>query len=174
MRRTTIRVFALFTGWLAIVAAAVAQAPPTPDLLEHLSGHWVLRGTITGQATTHDVDAEWVLNRGYLRLHEVSREKDASGNPQYEAIVFFSRDRKTGEYSCLWLDTTSNAGLSNSGVAHGKASGNEIPFVFFPNSKQEFHNRFAYDVASDSWTWTMDGVEGGKTVPFARLKLTRK
>ena len=51
--------------------------------------------------TVHDVDAERVLNGGYLRLHEISREKDAKGVPAYEAVVFISIDAKTGEYACL-------------------------------------------------------------------------
>ena len=69
--------------------------------LDHLRGKWVLRGTMDNRQTVHDVDAERVLNGGYLRLHEISREKDAKGVPAYEAVVFISIDAKTGEYSCL-------------------------------------------------------------------------
>ncbi|HEY0566292.1 MAG TPA: hypothetical protein VGC88_11945, partial [Terriglobales bacterium] len=115
------------------------------SMLDRLTGHWVLRGSITGKPTVHDVDADWVLNRGYVRLHEISREKNAAGAPDYEAFVYLSYEQKTAQYNILWLDTTSNAGLSNSGIAHGRRSGNEIRFVFFPNSKQEFHNTFSYD-----------------------------
>ena len=51
-----------------------------------------MRGTMDNRQTVHDIDAERVLNGGYLRLHEVSREKDAKGVPAYEAIVFISVD----------------------------------------------------------------------------------
>ena len=48
------------------------------------------RGLIAGQQTVHNVDVVGVLNGGYMRLHEVSREKNARGVPAYEAIVFIS------------------------------------------------------------------------------------
>jgi hypothetical protein len=70
-------------------------------LLDRLAGQWVLQGTIAGKQTTHDVQVGWVLKREYLRLHEISREKDAKGDPAYEAIVFVSWDPKTQEYICL-------------------------------------------------------------------------
>lgn len=52
-------------------------------LLEHMTGHWVLRGTIAKKPTVHDVDAAWVAQHRYLQIHEVSREKNADGQPQY-------------------------------------------------------------------------------------------
>jgi len=33
----------------------------TDPLLDRLTGQWVLRGTIHGQQTAHDIDAAWVL-----------------------------------------------------------------------------------------------------------------
>src|SRR5208282_4812975 len=50
---------------VAFCAASVvaAQQPPVQSpLLDHLAGKWVLQGTIAGQETTHDVDADWVLD----------------------------------------------------------------------------------------------------------------
>ena len=61
---------------------------------------------LAGQQTAHNVQADWVLKREYLSIHEVSQEKDAKGDPAYEAIVFVSWDPKTQEYACLWLDST--------------------------------------------------------------------
>jgi hypothetical protein len=144
------------------------------SLFDHLAGTWVLRGTIAGQQTTHDVDAQLVLNRGYVRLHEVSREKDAKGGPAYEAIVFVSVDQKSGEYSCLWLDSTGSEGLSAAGIAHGRASGNSIPFLFRSVNGDVFHTTFIYLPGEDAWQWEMDGESGGTLQPFARVTLTRK
>src|ERR1700730_4301986 len=65
-------------------------AQPTPAnaaLLEHLHGSWVLRGTLAGKVTTHDVTAASILDGLYLQLHERSRETDAKGKPQYEAVI---------------------------------------------------------------------------------------
>jgi hypothetical protein len=170
------RILALVVALIALATSASARqaAPPAPLLIDHFVGTWVLRGTIDGQQTTHDVDAQWVLNRGYVRMHEVSREKDAKGAPAYEAIVFISFDTKAGEYAVLWLDTTSNAGLTNGGVGRGKPTGSTIPFFFKTNGGDIFHTSFIYAPASDSWQWVMDGESGGKLQPFARVTLTRK
>jgi hypothetical protein len=161
---------------LAMLASPAPQAAPAaaPPLFERLIGHWVMTGTIEKTPTTHDVDAELVLNKGYVRLHEVSRDKDASGTPQYEAIIFISVDAKTGIYYCLWLDTTSNAGLSNGGIATATSVGNTIPFLFKLNSGEVFHNAFIYDPQADTWRWELDGESNGTRQPFARLTLRRR
>jgi hypothetical protein len=161
---------------LAVLGLPAPQAKPVAgsSLFERLAGRWVMTGTIENKPTTHDVDAELVLKGGYMRLHEVSRETDARGTPQYEAIIFISVDAKTGVYSCLWLDTTSNAGLSNGGIATGRPVGNTIPFLFTLNSGEIFHNTFIYDPASDSWRWELDGESNGARQPFARLALKRR
>lgn len=159
----------------AVSSTAMPQgAASAPTLFDRLVGHWVLRGTIDGKPTVHDVDADRVLNGGYVRLHEVSRERDATGRPAYEAIIFISADPKTGVYNCLWLDNTSNAGLaSTAGIAHAMPAGDSIPFRF-PSKTGAFHNTFSYDRRSDSWRWTMDDEANGKMQPFARLTLTRQ
>lgn len=167
--------FLIAVGVALSAGALQAPARPTaPILLERLAGQWVLRGTIDKKPTTHDIDADLVLNRGYLRLHEVSREKDANGEPAYEALVFISVDAKTGDYACLWLDNTSNAGLTNGGIAHGRPEGNTIPFLFTLTSGEVFHNTFIYVPQSNSWRWELDGETNGRREPFARVTLTRR
>jgi hypothetical protein len=165
----------------ALVAAcalpAGAQRPsPRPDtLLERMAGSWVLSGTIDGQRTTHDVVAEWVLGREYLRLSEASRERTSAGGPAYEAIVFLGIDPVKPGLACLWLDNTGPTGLNGKGLAHADPSrGDSIAFVFFPGSATEFHTAFVYERAVDRWQWHMDGMgKDGKAQPFARLTMTR-
>ena len=154
---------------------AYAQAPVYTDaLLDRLIGTWVLRGQIAGKDTTHDVVAEWVLGHEYVRLHEVAREKDGKGNAAYEAIVFIGSGRPSHEYACLWLDSTGGGGLVPEGFGHAMRVGDEISFVFLDGSgKISFKNTFAYDKSTDSWSWLMDNVAGGKAIPFGRVKLTR-
>jgi hypothetical protein len=75
---------------MAFLAGAMAfgqSQTSTGSLLAHMTGKWVMQGTIEGQKTTHGVEADWVLGREYIRLHEVSREKNPDGSPAYEAIV---------------------------------------------------------------------------------------
>jgi len=154
---------------------AVATEPARSDeLLDRLAGHWVLNGRLAGRETTHDIAADWALNHGYLRIHEISREKAPSGAASYEAIVFISRQAKTGDYTCLWLDSTSNEGLVTEGFGHASRNGNSLPFVFREaNGKVSFENTFVYDAASDSWQWIMDNVEAGKRKPFGRVTLVK-
>jgi len=137
-------------------------------------GDWVLRGKLAGRETVHDISAEWALHRGYLRLHEISREKTPSGAAAYEAIIFISYRAKTDDYTCLWLDSTSNEGLVAEGFGHAKRSGNSLPFVFRDATGQlSFENTFVYDPAADSWQWILDNVAAEKRKPFGRVTLVR-
>jgi len=153
-----------------------AQQPAFKDaLLDHLAGSWILQGTIAGHETTHDVESEWVLGHEYLRLHETSREKNAQGQPAYEAIVLIEWVELSGEYRCMWLDSTGGSGLSAEGIAHGKRGNDEIAFVFKDkDGKIGVETTFAYSKDSDSWKWLIDNVNGGKRAPFARVRLTRR
>lgn len=164
---------------IAVVAmlcyGALAAEQEHPEaMLNRLAGQWVLSGTLAGRETTHDVSADWTLNHGYLRLHEVSRAKKASGDAVYEAIIFIAYNEKTKDYTCLWLDSTSNEGLNAQGIAHARSKGDSLPFVFRDQKGQvSFENTFVYDPASDSWKWVMDNVDAGKRKPFGRVTLVR-
>ena len=155
--------------------AQAVQSDPQHQLLDKLIGHWVLRGTIGKQETTHDIDAQWVLDKEYVHIHEISREKDAAGKPQYEAIVLVVWDPKVGEYAGLWMDTTGLATFPPEAIGHAKPAGDKIPFVFKDPDGGGVRNTFAYDRAKDEWSWTIDNVsKTGALTPFARVKLTRK
>ena len=169
------RLLALCTASILMSSPAAAQQPAAQvQLLEHLAGRWVLRGTIDNTETTHDVDAQFVLNRGYLRLHEVSHEKDSRGAPAYEAIVFISVDTVSGEYACLWLDNTGSSAFDPAGTGRGAVAGDSVPFVFHYTPRTSFHTTFVYSRAADSWQWHMDNDSAGVRRPFARVTLTRR
>lgn len=159
---------------IAMSSPAQAQRPLSPrSLFEHMAGRWVLRGTIDQQQTTHDVDAGFILNRGYVQIHEVSREKDAKGAPAYEAFVTIAVDTATGEFAALWLDNTATGLFMPDGVGRAKASGDSIPFLF-GSGQNAFHNTFIYSPSTDSWRWIMDNESNGKLQPFARVTLTKQ
>jgi hypothetical protein len=171
MKRTSL---VLLGVALLALSGAPQQGALQDPLLDRMIGTWVLQGTITGQKTTHDLVAEWVLGHEYVRLHEVSRETGAAGQPAYEAIVFIGWDRALGQYACLWLDSTGGGGLNGQAIGHARRGGSEIAFLFKGQDGSLFHTTFAYDKTSDTWQWLMDGEERGQLQPFARLKLTRK
>ena len=151
-----------------------SQQLTSPDsLLNRLTGKWILNGTIDGQKTIHDIDAQRVLNGQYVQLKEVSREKDQKGNPLYEAIVYICWEESKKQYSCLWLDNTSNGGISNGIIGRAKYNGDKIEMIFKYGDTSQFHTTFLYDRDTDTWQWFMDGEENGKLQPFARVKLTK-
>ena len=170
--KTNVAVLSLL--FIASLSAAAQTSAPNDPLLDHLSGNWVLQGTIAGRVTTHDIDSEWVLNHEYLRLHEISRQKNAQGQSAYEAIIFIEWDASSSQYKCLWLDSTGGGGLS-APIALGKRGNDEITFLFRDKDKDSgVDTTFAYSKTADTWNWLIDNEEAGKRTPFARVKLTRK
>ena len=158
----------------ALSAPAQSQSPEPLKLLDHLVGDWVLTGSIAGKQATHEVQARWVLRHEYLELHEVSREKEQNGDPAYEAIVLFSWDPKTNQYSCLWMDSTAGGALTSQVTCRATPSGNSIPFVLTISSSESIHTTFTYRGGSDTWQWLIDNEAKGKTDRFANLELSRK
>ncbi len=168
-------------GACRIAVAVLLSTPPLSGqsafrdpLLDRMVGNWILEGTIEGKPTTHEVAVEWVLGHQYLRIHEVSREKDSKGQAAYEAIVFLGWDERSKEYACLWLDNTGGGGLTGQAIGHAKRGGNEMAFLFKAGSGNLFHTTFVYDKGTNTWQWIMDGEEAGKLQPFARLNLRKK
>jgi hypothetical protein len=165
-----------FAGAATPRSAPQPQSPagnPQRELLERLTGRWVMRGTISGQQTTHDIEAQWVLDKEYIQIHEVSREKKPDGKAQYEAIIYVVWEPKAGEFACLWMDTTAIANFPPEGVGHAPPSGDRIAFIF-QDPDGGIHTTFAYDRAKNAWTWTIDNESNGKLTPFAQLALTRE
>jgi hypothetical protein len=152
--------------------AGAAEAPDA--LLDKMTGRWVLTGTIAKQQTTHDVDVDWILNREYLRIHEVSREKNGAGGPQYEAWIHIAWDAKKSEYAVLWLDNTAVFTFAADGIGHAKRDGDRIPMLFTDPDGGGIHTTFSYDRTTDTWSWTIDNVDKtGRVSSFATVTLTR-
>jgi hypothetical protein len=177
---------------LALAVGSAHQNPPQPapntaasasddnlhphagePLLDHMVGNWVLRGTMAGGEATYDIDAEWVLNREYVRLHEVSRDLGAKGAPSYEAFVFISWDQRSSEYACVLLDSA-GGGLSADSIGRAKPSEDTIPFLFKLANGHIFHTTLIYNGAAGTWQWVMDDEANGHLHPFARVTLTKR
>jgi hypothetical protein len=169
------RTFHKFFLALALLAAATlsvpAQQPPLQDpLLDHLTGNWVLQGTIAGKPTTHDITASWAIDHHYVAIREVSPEKQPDGKPAYEAMVYVSWNPPTSDYGCVWLDVY--GGLAPVSLGTAPHSTSELALLF-KDKDSAFHTTFAYQQKTDSWTWKMDNDDNGTLKPFARATLTR-
>ena len=157
---------------LTALTVMAQQAPVNSPLLDHLAGKWQLQGTVGKQLVTHDFDAEWVLQHHYLRFHEVSRQKNDKGEPQYEATVFIGWNEKTKQYACVWMDVYGGATSESIGYATPKE--NQLAFVFVDeHGETSFTNTFIYDPKPNTWENRLDNVVKGEAKPFARFKLTR-
>ncbi|MDX2064260.1 MAG: hypothetical protein SFX74_00815 [Fimbriimonadaceae bacterium] len=176
---TTIFGLALAVGAPSPASAQVSKKPgakPNPEfLMAKMTGKWVMRGTINDEKVTHDVTVDRILNRQYVRIHEISREKDASGKPAYEAWIHIAWDQANQEFAVMWLDNTGITNFSADGVGHGKPQGDRIPFVWKLADGTGIRNTFAFDRPSNSWSWSIDNVDkAGKSSPFGRVTLRRK
>ena len=164
----------VFVAMISAALIATAQQPPTNSpLLDHLAGKWLMQGTLGNHPRTHELDAEWVLQHHYLRFHEFSRDKNAKGEPTYDATVFIGWNDKTKQYACVWLDVYGGLTTESIGVAPTKE--NELAFVFTnEHGETTFTNTFVYDSKTNTWEDRLDNVEKGVAKPFARFSLTKQ
>jgi hypothetical protein len=173
MESAAMKKLALLATMLVSLPATAQQAPVNSPLLDHLAGKWLLQGTVGKQPTTHDFDAEWVLQHHYLRFYEVSREKNDKGKPQYDATVFIAWNEKTKQYACVWLDVY--GGLTTESIGLATPKENELAFVFTDeHGETSFTNTFIYDAKTNTWDNRLDNVVKGEAKPFARFKLTKQ
>ena len=164
--------FVILVALLVAVTVAAQQPPVNSPVLDHLAGKWVMQGSVGKQPVTHDLEAEWVHQHHYLRFHEVSRQKNDKGEPQYDATVFIGWNEKTKTYACVWLDVYGGASTQSIGTATPKE--NELAFVFRDESGEtDFTNTFIYDPKTNTWEDKLDNVEKGVAKPFARFKMTK-
>lgn len=162
--------FLIFT--LFALPVASQRAAVNSPLLDRLVGTWILQGNIAGKQTTHDITSEWVANHYYLRLHEVSRERRADGNPQYDAFIHIGWDEDKKIYPIIFLDNFWGIDPASIGTAAPKED--ELLFVWKDEKGAVgFTNDFVYDPTADSWQWIMDNVVSGTHKPFGRVTLTR-
>lgn len=156
-------------------AAQPAQTNAHEELMNKMTGRWTMTGTIGKAATTHDVDVDWILKNEYIRIHEISRDKDPGGGVGYEAWIYVVWDSAKNEYAVMWLDNTVATNFAPEGIGHAKPSGDRIPIVYALADGTGIRTTFAYDRSKDTWAWAIDNIDKkGASSPFARLTLVRK
>lgn len=170
----TVKKLLIFLAVMGLSCRLNAQHNLTSDaLLDHLNGKWLLTGYMAGKQVKHDINAGWVLGHEYFQIKETSQERDANGRPVYEAIVYITFNKSHNQYDCLWLDNTSNAGLSNGIIAHAKREPNQLALLFKFNQHFYFHTTFTYNTSKNSWKWLMTSDDDGKKETFANVILQK-
>ena len=154
-------------------ARLCAQTPGewNDELVDRMVGHWNLEGPVMGRVGHHEIQAEWVLNHQFLRIHEKTSANAPAGEHQYEATWFLGYDPVSERYVLHLLDVF-GARFSET-LGYGTRDGNAIRFVFeYPDGP--FHTTFRWLAESNSWQWLMEQKnKEGKWTQFADLKLRR-
>jgi hypothetical protein len=159
---------------MALAHAPVAAQTPTgwhDDLVDHMAGTWKLQGPVMGHPGHHDVEAEWVLDHQFLRIHEKTSADAPSDEHRYEATWFLGYDPVSERYVLHLLDVF--GGRFSETLGYGTRAGNAIHFVFeYPDGP--FHTTFQWSPETSRWEWLMEQKDKeGKWAQFADLKLTR-
>ena len=136
------------------------------EFLDKLVGHWNLTRKVRGTTEENKVEAEWVLEHQFLRLHM----KDVASPPKYEAEVYIGFDKAGNRYVAHWMDTF-GGGFSSMGF--GVREGNSLPLIF-EDADGTVRNTFTYDPASQSRTsLIVQKAKGGDWKTFAEDRLKR-
>jgi len=157
-----------------VVGNSGAQGPPPEwhdDLAEHMVGVWKLEGQVMGRPAHHEVQAEWVLNHQFLRIHEKTSASAPLLERRYEALWFVGYDSISDRYVVHLLDLF-GARFSET-LGYGSRDGNTIRFVFeYPDGP--FHTTYRWSPQPDTWQWLLEEKnKDGKWITFADLRLTR-
>lgn len=167
-------------AWLRAVAVLVllpmVSAAQTPsqwhdDLVDHMAGTWKVECQIMGHEAHHELQADWVLNHQFLRMHENTAATAPKGEHPYEAVWYLGYDSVSERYVLHLMDVF-GARFSET-LGYGTREANQIRFTFeYPDGP--FHTIYRWDPEKDTWQWLMEQKDkNGKWVPFSALKLTR-
>jgi hypothetical protein len=162
----------LFTALLCLPLLGQAPADWPDGFLNNLAGSWKLEGKVGNSDAHHDIQADWVLNRQFLRIEEKTSANAPASERRYDSIWYLGYDSTSERYVLHLMDTY--GGRFSETLGYGVRDKNEIRFVFeYPDGP--FHNTYRWNAADKSWEWLMEQKnKEGKWVAFANLKLTRK
>jgi hypothetical protein len=173
MQRLTLLVvlMAVFLGCAPIGAGAQTIPGWHDDLADHMVGTWKLTGKVMGRDARHTVEAEWVLNHQFLKIHEKTAATAPSSEHPYEADWYLGFDSVSERYVLHLLDVF-GARFSET-LGYGVRNGSSIRMVFeYPDGP--FHTTLRWSRENDAWQWLMEQKDKqGTWTQFADLTLTR-
>ncbi len=163
------------------LALAIASAPVQSraqsaagwrdDLIDRMAGSWRLEGRIMGREAHHTVQAEWVLNHQFLRIHEETDAGAPASEHRYEATWFLGYDAVSERYVLHLLDVF--GGRYSETLGYGVRDGDAVRFVFeYPDGP--FHTTLRWSSEKEAWRWLMEQKDkDGKWTIFGDLRLSR-
>lgn len=113
--------------------------------LDALVGRWVVERQMGSRVVRNRLDADWVLNHQFLRLHY----RDVVSPPEYEAMVFVGWNHSEKRYVAHWIDVF--GGRSSETLGFGRAEGDSIVFDFaYPDGA--FRTTYRWHPTAREWT----------------------
>jgi hypothetical protein len=169
---TSLLLIAILFAMAPAPSGAQTTAEWRDDLVDHMTGTWETKGQIMGRDAHHEIQAEWVLNHQFLRIHEKTDAGAPASEQRYEAIWYLGYDTVSARYVLHLLDAF-GARYSET-LGYGTRDGNTIRFVFeYPDGP--FHTTFRWSPEKETWQWLMEQKDkDGKWTNFGDLKLTKE
>jgi hypothetical protein len=135
--------------------------------LDALVGSWQVRREIRGEVVGNTLDAEWVLDHRFLRLHY----RDVARPMQYEAQVFLGWDEVRRVLVAHWLDVF--GGRFSETLGYGTWEGDSLKLVFdYPDGR--FENCYRWYPDKREWTSRSVSIDSaGVRQPFANDVMRR-
>lgn len=148
-----------------LLAAAKREEPVEgqfhDDLLEHLVGAWNVSGIAHGTAGDSILEASWVLNHQYLRIHQKGVGNGPFLNVPFEAVYYIGYNHAKNRYVAS-LMTVFGGDQGVDYLMYGERLGDEIKLVFKGDPATAGVQRFIWDRKSKSWRILSSMVEGEK------------
>jgi hypothetical protein len=174
LMKASIFAFICLVSPILLIPVHSSAATPSSwhdDLVDHMTGYWRMEGQIMGRDAHHAVQAEWVLNGQFLRIHEKTAAGAPASEHEYEAIWFLGYDQSSDRYVLHLLDIF--GGRFSETLGYGVRDGDSIRFIYeYPDGP--FHTTFLWASKTGTWLWLMEQKDkDGKWTQFANLKLMR-
>lgn len=119
------------------------------EFLDPLVGSWALTGTMGETELRQKVDAQWVVQGRFLRVHFMQEVQVPEDQPLYEAVYMLGYDDGSDQYVMHSFDTF-GAGYSRT-VGVGSRHGDSVEFLFEYQSAL-FSNTFSWNQENMEWT----------------------
>ncbi|SHG70621.1 hypothetical protein SAMN04488109_1489 [Chryseolinea serpens] len=145
------------------------------DLLEHFVGKWNVSSIAHGKIFEQtDIEATWVMNHRYLRIHLQGTEVVPRLGSPMEALYFIGYNHHAKRYIIHDLNVF-GGDQPNGGFCHGQRDGNELKMVykFAATADSAIVQRFTWQPASGSWRMVSRlEILGKEQAPFLELEAT--
>lgn len=138
------------------------------NLLDRLTGAWIMKGVVGTDSVTYEAVGSWVLNHQFFNL----KMTEISNPPKYEAIIYIGFNNQKKKLIIHWLDHF--GGDFSETAGYGNQLENTISLYFdYPDGM--FRDFLKYDQITDQWYLLAESYnKKGEWIKFAEYVFIRK